>query len=277
MTTAVLIVAHNTRDDLVACLEALIRSGAPVDSIYVADNGSTDQTARVAALRFKGIHVTANSDNRYYAEATNQLLAAAEADFYLLLNPDTRPDFRALETLLDRFAADEKLAAVAPQLRFPDGRIQPSCRRIPDWRTPWRELWRGGGRVSSSWKMADFDHSTPRRVEQPMFSCIWMSSRARAEIGGLDTAFPLFFNDVEWCRRAKEAGWNIEFDPRVAVWHALGGTTRRYPWRKLLYAHTGFARFLWRSRGGVLTGSIGVAGVWLAFPWRAIRALFQHQ
>lgn len=277
MRTAVLIVAHNTRDDLVACLGALISSGAPEDSIYVVDNGSQDRTVDLLADRFKGVHVTTNSDNRYYAEATNQLLAAADADFYLLLNPDTRPDFGALVTLLDRFASDARLAAVAPQLRFPDGRIQPSCRRIPDWRTPWRELWRMGDRTTSSWKMAGFDHDTPRRIEQPMFSCIWISAAALAQIGGLDGAFPLFFNDVEWCYRAKEAGWNIEFDPRVAVWHALGGTTRRYPWRKLRFAHSGFARFLWRSRRGVLTGLLGVAGVWLAFPWRAVRALFQHQ
>ena len=276
MKTAVLIVAHNTREDVVACVEALLSSGAGHESIYVADNGSTDHTADLIAQRFPGIRIIANPDNRYYAEATNQLLALADADYYLLLNPDTRPDFGALQTLLDRFAADSKLAAVAPQLRYPDGRIQISCRRFPDWRTPWREVLHAGRAGKSSWKMGDFDHRSARPVDQPMFSCIWIAGGALSEVGDLDEDYPLFFNDVEWCWRARQSGFDICFDPRVAVWHALGGTTRSYPWRKLVFSHSGFARFLWRRRQGSWSGIAGVVGVWMAFPCRAIAALFQH-
>lgn len=277
MKTAVLIVAHNTRDDLGDCLEALLDSGAPQASIFVADNGSGDRTAEMVRDRFPGVTVIVHPSNLYYAEATNRLLTSIDADYYLLLNPDTRPDYRALLTLLDRFESDERLAAVAPQLRFPDGRIQYSCRRFPDWGTPWREML-GMGRASGSfWKMEDFDHRSPRPVDQPMFSCIWISGPALTAIGGLDVDYPLFFNDVEWCWRAHRNGWSIYFDPCVAVPHTLGGTTRRYPWRKLIFAHSGFARFLWRSRQGRLSGFLGVMGVWLTFPWRAVGALFQHQ
>jgi N-acetylglucosaminyl-diphospho-decaprenol L-rhamnosyltransferase len=276
MKTAVLVVSHNTCADTLACLECLVSSGAPPESIFVADNASTDGTAGAIARSFAGVRLIVNPTNDYYARALNQLLAAARADYYLLLNPDTRPDFRALTRLLDGFAAHPRRGAIAPQLRFPDGRIQPSCRRFPDWRTPWRELIRRGQARHSIWKMADFDHDATRPVDQPMFSCIWIRGRAIEDVGMLDTRYPLFFNDVDWCLRARSKGWEIWFDPSVQLTHALGGTTGLYPWRKLRFAHTGFARFLWRTRADPLTGVIGVAGAWTTLLVRAFVTLFKQ-
>jgi len=275
--TAVLIVAYNTKADVQACLRSLLASGAAAGDIYVADNASRDGTANAVAEEYSGVHLVRNDQNLYYARATNQLLDAVDADFYLLLNPDTRPDFKALTSLLGRFQAAEGIAAVAPQLRFPDGRVQPSCRRLPDAWTPWRELFAAVFGTDSHWKMSDFDHRSPRIVEQPMFSCIWISRAALADVGHLDSAYPLFMNDVDWCRRAHERGWKIWFEPSVAVEHARGGTTGRYRWRRLWHSHRSLARYIWRNQGNAASAVIGVGGAWLSLVPRAVAGLFQQK
>ena len=99
--------------------------------------------------------------------------------------------------------------------------------------------------------------------------------RALAEVGPLDLRYPLFFNDVDWCLRARRKGWEIWFDPKVQVAHALGGTTTLYPWRKLRLAHSGFARFLWRTRRSPATGVLGVVGAWATYVLRVPATLFK--
>lgn len=275
MRTAVLIVSYNTREDLHGCLESLLATGCTAAEIYVADNGSEDGSAAMVESDFPYVNLIRNETNENYARATNQLIETAAADFYLLLNPDTRPDYRALAGLVGQFRDHPAHAAVAPQLRYPDGRIQPSCRRLPNGWTPWREVLGKLVPARSSWKMRDFDHATTRTVLQPMFSAIWISRRAFKALGLLDEAYPLFMNDVDWCRRAYEAGWDIVFDPSVAVTHGLGGTTRRYRWRKLWYSHWGMARYLWRSRSSTVAAVIGVLGLWLFLIPRAVATLFK--
>ena len=265
---AVLIVSYNTVDDLRGCLRALLDTGAQAERIHVADNASSDGTREMLDSEFAGIQAQFNDANLFYARATNELCSAAGGEYLLLLNPDTRPDFRALTTLLSHFENEPDLAAVAPQLRFPDGRVQPSCRRLPDALTPWREITARLGGGGSSWRMSDFDHLTSRPVEQPMFSCIWISRKAWQHVGSLGEDYPLFLNDVDWCDRARAAGLKILFDPSVSVPHAGGGTTRHYPLRKLWHSHRSFARYIWRRRTGILSALLGVSGVWLLFVLR---------
>jgi GT2 family glycosyltransferase len=268
VTTAILIVSHNTRDDLKRCLDALLRTGASAEQIFVFDNGSTDGTADMLRRAYRGVHTILHVANLYYAEAVNRLAAAAATDYLLLLNPDTEPDYLALANLLPCFADHPRRAAVAPQLRYPDGRVQPSCRRLPDSLTPWREMIRALGGRGSYWKMSDFDHCSRRRVDQPMFSCLWIDRRAWDALGGLDTAYPLFFNDVDWCARARRAGFDLLFEPAVRVTHRLGGTTSRYPWRRHRHAHHGFARYILCSEDGWLHKLVGLSGVAVWFVLR---------
>jgi GT2 family glycosyltransferase len=273
---AVLIVSHNTVHDLRGCLQALLESGAAAPSIHVADNASGDGTREMLRSQFAEIQLHQNDANLLYAPAVNQLAAASGGEYLLLLNPDTRPDFRALTSLLAHFEHEPDLAAVAPQLRFPDGCVQPSCRRLPDALTPWREAVAWLRRGGSSWQMSDFDHLSSRVVEQPMFSCILISRTAWQQVGSLDESYPLFLNDVDWCYRARAAGLKILFDPAVRVPHALGGTTRHYPLRKLWHSHRSFARYIWRRRRGTLSAWWGIVGIWLLFALRLPGALLRR-
>jgi GT2 family glycosyltransferase len=275
MKTAVLIVNYNTRDDLRACLNSLLATGCPPESIWVADNASTDGSWEMVQAEFPRVRTVRNSRNLYYAAATNQLWNRSESDWTLLLNPDVVCHFKDLLTLAEKWDADSRCAAVAPQLRYFDGRVQRSCRRLPDALTVWREGWSTLTGQPSLWKMGDFDHRSPRSVPQPMFSCLWIRRSSWQRVGELDSRYPLFFNDVDWCRRALASSHEIQFDPSVSVLHRVGGSTSRNPVGSLLRSNLAFAQYLGaesKSWTGKLVGLLGLA---LALACRLPRAVLQ--
>lgn len=275
MNTAVLIVNYNTKDDLRSCLQKLLATGAPASSIFVADNASTDGSWAMLEAEFPQIHNIGNARNRYYAEASNQLWDRSGSDWTLLLNPDVVCNFNDLVTLPEAWDRDSRCAAVAPQLRFFDGRVQPSCRRLPDALTVWREAWSTLAGKPSHWKMGDFDHRQARRVPQPMFSCLWIRRSAWLRVGELEPRFPLFFNDVDWCRRAHSSGYEIQFDPAVAVLHRHGGSTAGHPLRKLCHSNLSFARYILDAPDPLWMRLAGLFGLIMSFAVRLPRALIQ--
>jgi len=274
MKTAVLIVNYNTSDDLRACLQSLLATGAAAESIYVADNASTDGSWAMLQAEFPQVRSIRNSRNLYYAEANTQLWDLSDSEWTMLLNPDVVGNFTDLATLPAKWDSDPRCAAVAPQLRFFDGRIQPSCRRLPDALTVWREFFDVLLRRPSRWKMGDFDHRSSRAVPQPMFSCIWIRRSAWRAVGDLDPRYPLFFNDVDWCHRALAAGFDIQFDPSVAVLHRRGGSTGRQPLLQLWRSNFSFARYILNSPGRTAVRSLGLLGLSLSFAARLPLLLF---
>jgi GT2 family glycosyltransferase len=75
--------------------------------------------------------------------------------------------------------------------------------------------------------MRDFDHLTPRTVDQPMASCLLLRAVAARRVGLFDEQFRIFFNDVDLSWRFYEQGWRIDYLPSAAVLHHGGGSTRQ--------------------------------------------------
>jgi GT2 family glycosyltransferase len=215
-----------------ACLES-IRTHPPSCEYetIVVDNASRDFDAQAMAVAFAGVRWILNSTNAGYAPANNQAAVQTSGRYLMLLNPDTE----VTEGSLDRLAAflDEhpQAGAAAPRLVFPDGRTQQSCRGFPD---PWPLFGEAVGlarllpnhRVLGAYRMHGFDHQSTQPVDQPMFSAIMIRRETWNEVGPLDERFPIFFNDVDWCMRAKELGWGIHFVAEASVVHHYGQSTK---------------------------------------------------
>ncbi len=127
------IVTYNSEDDINLCLNSLephLRDG--LGEAVIIDNASRDETASVinswSAAEFTFIE---NSANAGFTKAVNQGIAQSRGEFVYILNPDTQLAENCIDGLIQRFKSNAEIAAVAPQLRFPDGRIQYSCRRFP--------------------------------------------------------------------------------------------------------------------------------------------------
>ena len=221
--------------------------------VIVIDNASSDGTdwelnsgVHWRKLGFKRSKVILNRRNLGYTRAVNQGLKLCRGRFALLLNPDIKfvdsPFPRLFELLEDR-----RIAVVAPQLRFFDGRIQPSCRRFPAKRDVFFEVF-GLSRLFphsaffNRWRMSDFDHRSSRDVDQPQGAFLLMRRSLIERIGLLDERFPMFFSDVDFCRRAAQVG-RIHFCADVFVGHRQGTSVRQRRAAMILSSHRSFVDY----------------------------------
>lgn len=260
MLLSVIVVSWNTRELLRACLASLKQELIALTGseelkdveVFVVDNASADQSAEMVAEAHPWVKLTANADNRGFAAGNNQALAHATGQFVLLLNPDTEIVPGALKTLLNFFDNHPKAGVVAPQLLNTDGSIQRSCRAFPTFLGMVFELiglsrmFPAGssyGKKFREYKMLDWNHDDERQVDQPEGACLMIKRQLLDEIGTLDEGFFMLFEEVDWCFRAKKAGWEIWFTPTAQVLHHYGQSIKQVKVRMILSSHKGLYRF----------------------------------
>jgi len=243
------IVSWNTRDLLDACLRSI--AGAPDAvrrEVIVVDNASSDGTVEMVRRNHAGVTLVANSENRGYAAGNNQAIEAARGGLILLLNPDIVVHPGALDALVGLLDARHEAGAVAPRLILPDGSVQASCRSFP---TPDVVSYEALGlsrlfprsRRFGKYRMTWWDYDDERPVDQPMASAFMVRREVLDQVGGMDEGFPIFFNDVDLCRRVREAGWEIWFTPRASMDHVGGAATSQVRRRMLGESYRSFVRF----------------------------------
>lgn len=248
---SICIVNWNTRDLLRACLRSMVAHPPTIEhEILVADNASVDGSAAMVAAEFPMARLFANDANLGYAAGNNQLLRAARGRWLLLLNPDTeidpRLDPRPFDTLVQHLLDHPFCGAVAARLVQPDGRTQESCRGFP---TPlaltaeWTGLARLFPTRLGGYRMRGFDHLSARSVDQPMASCLLLRRRTLQRVGLFDERFRIFFNDVDLCRRIRDDGWRIDYQPAAAIVHHGGGSTRLVRREMILESRSGLLAY----------------------------------
>jgi GT2 family glycosyltransferase len=269
-----LIVNWNTREDLAGCLASLVASETPLE-IVVVDNASEDGSAAMAAEQFPGITLLRMGENLGYAEGNNLAADCARGDFLLFLNPDTvvPPDAPGR---LARFLEERPEAGLAaPKLILPDGTVQASVRGMP---TP-AALFGASTRLDSvlpesptwaAYRLPAFDYEKTQLAPQPMASAWMIRREAWADVGSFDPRFPLFFNDVDWCLRAAQKGWEIWYVSDVEVRHRHGASTRQIRRRAIRESHRSLVEF-YRKHYAEWLGPVRLAAATLAV--RALGAL----
>jgi N-acetylglucosaminyl-diphospho-decaprenol L-rhamnosyltransferase len=262
-----------------SCLDALAEL-APEVGATVVDNASTDRTVELVRQR-SGVKLVANRDNRGFAGAANQGFAVTGGDPILLLNPDVR--LRTPLTPLVQACLDHGLAA--GQLTGPDGRVQAgfNIRRFPSPAALALELlginrlWPGNP-VNRRYRYLDRDLTLEGPVEQPAGAFLMTRRDAWDRLGGFDEDFrPVWFEDVDFCLRAAEAGYGIQYVPQVQGEHRGGHSVRKLPAaRKEVYWYDSLLTYgakhfrPWPYRG------ICLVAVLSTVP-RAIAGMFREQ
>jgi hypothetical protein len=255
---SIIIVAYRCRDALADCLTSIeSHSGHISTETIVVDNAGRDGTAEMVRERFGWAKRIANARNRGFAAANNQGLVLVSGRNVLFLNPDTVVHAGALEVLVRTLDGDPHVGACGPQLLNADGSIQPSARRFPTFAallhqyTPLRALrfLKGAYR---RYKMADFDFRTPADVDSLMGAALCVPQRVLAEVGIMDERFFVYLEEVDLCRRIREAGYRIRFEPSGRLTH-LGGVSAASATANVLFCRSLF-RYL-RKHGGPFRGA----------------------
>jgi GT2 family glycosyltransferase len=227
------IVNWNTKDLLVRCVEAVSRAAGDV---VVVDNASTDGSAEAISAWFPSVSLVRLPENRGFAAGANAGLRHARTDLVLLLNPDCLATAGAVERLARVLAGAPDCAAVGGRLVDESGRPQDgfNVRRFPTLAT-WAadlllldKIWPGNP-VTRRYEARDLDLDGPQPVEvdQPAAACLLLRRDVVVGLGGFDEAFaPAWFDDVDLCRRVKEAGWRILLAPDARFVHRGGEAMR---------------------------------------------------
>ena len=198
--------------------------------VVVVDNASRDETTGIInEKKTKNLDFIQNMDNVGFTKAVNQGVKIAGGEYLFILNPDTQLTEGSVERLMRTISSDNTIGLVAPQLRFPVGSIQYSCRRFP---TFWNVLTEMTGfsrifhrsKLLNGWKMGDFDHKMERDVNQPAGAAFMVKKDLLNGLSGLDERFTMFFSDVDLCKRIKDMGKKIVFCPDAVIIHKGGST-----------------------------------------------------
>jgi N-acetylglucosaminyl-diphospho-decaprenol L-rhamnosyltransferase len=226
----IVIVTYNSAEHIGECLDAALASGAQV---IVVDNASRDATCAVVTER--GARLIANTDNRGFAAAVNQGIRALETPYILLLNPDSilQTDLEALRACCDR----PGIAGAGGMLLDDVGRPQSGFmfRGFP---TPKVLIFEtlGLNRVwphnSVNWQFRclGFDIANEQKVDQPAGAFLMIRRDVWQKIGGFDEQFhPLWFEDVDFARRAAASGFGMYYTPRAVAKHTGGHSIVNMP------------------------------------------------
>lgn len=228
---SIIIVNRNTRELLHACLQSIAQApDAVATEMIVVDNGSTDGSVEMVAASFPETYLIRNPNNTGFAYPNNQGLAISRGRYVMLLNSDTEVRSGALQRLVEFMDEHPKAGACGPKLLYPDGRLQPSCRSFPSLWVHFCDMLfldrifprsRVFGNMES-W----FDHRHTAPVDQPMGAALLVRREVLETVGSLDERFMIYYNDVDWCYRIHQAGWQIYFVHDSEIMHHQGMTTR---------------------------------------------------
>ena len=280
--TGIVVVTYNSAGVIEKCLDSC--GALPV---VVVDNASQDNTRELVGSR-ANVKLIGNRSNRGFAAAVNQGVAELDTDLILLLNPDVE-----LETPLDameRSCRENGFGIAGGKLVNQTGSVQVgfAVRRFP---TPLALIfevlginrlfpWNG---VNRRYRCFDLDLSKPAEIDQPPGALLLFRRDVWQTLGGFDTQFrPLWFEDVDFCRRTRNLGVRIQYVPEVIGRHRGGHSIAGLDWVQrevfwyvslLRYASKHFPPYAYRGVGAaVVLGSLlrSVIGV---LRWRSLRPL----
>jgi N-acetylglucosaminyl-diphospho-decaprenol L-rhamnosyltransferase len=275
---SVIIVSYNTRELLRECIESILceqGNGITVE-VIVVDNASADGSAAMVAERFPQVRLIANPDNRGFGAACNQGLEVARGRYALILNADIRAQPGALQRLVEFMDAHPDAAICGGQLRYPDGRIQPSCARdLTLWwvfceQSMLAKLFPRTRLFGGYWR-THWNFSATIETEQVMGACMML----RRPFPRFDEDYFLYCEDTDLCYRVRQAGGKIYYVHDAVFVHHLGASGEPQRAQMVIYYNRGKERYFrkfhsawqarvcrWLNKGGALLRVLlGLTGV----------------
>ncbi len=227
MDLSIIIVSWNVREYLLRCLSSLAKTSHRASmEIIVVDNASTDGSLDMVRKEFPQAVVIANDANRGFAAANNQGIRQAKGEYLLLLNPDTEVDRGMVDSLFAWMQNHPTAGIAGCKLLNSDQTLQPSVRRFPTlavlclYLLKLHRLFPGLPSIKR-YLAQDFDYTKEQGVDQVMGACMMIRKKTIDEVGFLDEKFFVWFEEVDFCYRAREDGWGVWYTPASYLIHHL--------------------------------------------------------
>lgn len=272
---AVSIINYRTAALTLACVESALADLAEVPNgcVVVVDNASGDGSAEIIADWIAAqpagtpVHFVASDVNTGFSGGHNLGMAAVDAEYYLPLNSDSILRPGCLATLLAAAEAHPRHGLFCPRIETEDGEAQVNCFRFASIAS---ELIRGAQtapvtKLFAHRVVALIPPVQNEQIEWASFACILLRAKMVREVGAMDEGYFLYFEDAEYCLRARRAGWHILHVPEAIMVHFRGGSgpvkaMQKAKKRLPPYYYASRTRFFWHRYGRF--GPIAANAAW---------------
>lgn len=251
MRLSVIIVNYHAEPKLAACLRSLcLPAMSPEIEILVVDNGSTERGRAELNNGFPAVKWLSAGSNLGFGRACNWAAKESTGSHLLFLNPDTvmLPEGMAsILSSLDSFPLSGSIAGM--RILNPDGSREFSARAFPDWRAAFANRYSlltrlyPGNRWSRAYLKSVRDMDSACEVDWVSGAAMLIPSALFQRLDGFDERFFMYMEDVDLCKRARQAGVSVWYWPEASVTHEIAASSRRIPGRALRYRHISIWRY----------------------------------
>jgi GT2 family glycosyltransferase len=241
MDLSILIVNYNTCELTIECLRSTLLSSTSYEyEIIVVDNSSKDNSVFEIKKHFPHIHLIENTHNVGFSKANNQAMNLATGRYVLLLNSDTIVQTSTIQTMMDFMENHNNVGASGCKIVLPDGSLDKACKR--GFPTPRASFYYAFGfsrlfpnvPYFNEYQLGYLDADEEYPVDCLVGAFMLVRRAAIDQVGKLDEEFFMYGEDIDWCYRIKQAGWDIYYYPRTSIVHFKGASSRRKPY-KIIY------------------------------------------
>jgi hypothetical protein len=264
---SIIIVNWNTPGLTLACVESLLVTPPALEhEIVLVDNGSDDDSLMRLRDLPSPVRVVALAHNSGFAAGNNAGLAASCGQTLVLLNSDTVVPAGALDMLVAFLRDHPRAGACGPRLVQADGSPQPFA--FGEAPSPGYLMRRAINAALRRRSLHDWSTEQTLTVGFVAGTCLCLRRAALEETGPLDPGYFMYFEDVDWCTRARHKGWTIHYVPAAAVLHVGGASARHNPAATDAYAAS--LRYYYRKHYGPLSR------LWLRLSWPVYNRLVRR-
>ena len=285
--TSIIVVAADSGPLLLASIEAALASTAPVE-VILADNASSDGAPERAMAAHAGdarLRLLRQPGNLGFGPACNRAAAVALGDALLILNPDCTIEPGTTAALRTIAAERPRTGVLGVEVVSPDGApARGNRRREPTLRRALMTM-SGLSRLESRWPALAGVEMPPtvgtpsvEAVEAVSGACLYLPRAVFDAVGGFDEAYFLHVEDLDLCRRVRDAGYTVAIAHALRAVHVQGGSSRRRPLFVAWHKHRGMWRYFTRfdpASGNPLARVLVWLGIWAHFtltaPLRLLR------
>ncbi|MCZ8512547.1 glycosyltransferase family 2 protein [Paenibacillus filicis] len=241
MDLSIIIINYNTCELTLNCLKSVFESETSYSyEVILVDNASKDASIEKIPKQYPAVRFLANKDNLGYSKANNQGIMMAEGRYVLLLNSDTiiQPD--SIQTMIHFMDSNPNVGAAGCKIVLPDGSLDKACRR--GFPTPSASFYYASGIARrfpknprfNQYQLTHLDPDQDYPVDCLVGAFMMVRKAAIDQAGLLDEEFFMYGEDIDWCYRIKQAGWDIYYYPKTQIIHYKGASSRRKP-LKIIY------------------------------------------
>lgn len=252
MDLSIIIVNWNVCELLRRCLSSIEANQANLFlEVIVLDNASSDDSVFMVKREFPWVQLIASQENLGFTGGNNLGAKEAKGRYLLILNPDTEVVGEALEHMVVYLDSHPAVGVVGPQLLYPDGSVQSSRRRFPRLataffdKTPFSLRWFPNNRFEREYYMVGSPDDEIQSVDWLVGAALMIRRETWHAVGPFDNQFFMYSEELDWCHRCRDAGWEIHYLPQAQIIHHQDKSSQQTPivgWMRVLRSKVLYSR-----------------------------------